>query len=102
LRSFRPKVNGSRADNTYHGAVAFDRIKTEHGGAKNGGGAWMAHAEAKQTAKRHRRQTDQAEAQREEEDEPEMAGLPEPWRRFQSGEPVANWVAALDETRRGR
>lgn len=38
--------------------MAYERIKTEHAGAKNGGGAWMTRAEAKQTAKRRRRQTD--------------------------------------------
>jgi len=27
--------------------VAYERIKTEHAGAKNGGGAWMTRAEAK-------------------------------------------------------
>ena len=38
--------------------MAYERIKSEHAGAKNGGGAWMTRAEAKQTAKRKRRQTD--------------------------------------------
>jgi hypothetical protein len=38
--------------------VAYKRIKTEHAGAKNGGGAWMTRAEAKETAKRKRRQID--------------------------------------------
>lgn len=38
--------------------VAYERIKTEHAGAKNGGGVWMTHAEAKQTAKRLRRRED--------------------------------------------
>jgi len=38
--------------------LAYERIKTEHAGAKNGGGAWMTRAEAKQTAKRQRRQID--------------------------------------------
>jgi hypothetical protein len=36
--------------------MGYRRIKTEHGGAKNGGGAWMTRAEAKETAKRRRRQ----------------------------------------------
>lgn len=67
----------------------------------NGGGARMTRAEPKQTAKRKRRQADQAEAQRDE-GEPEMAELPESWRHFPSWEPVPNWVAALDEARRGR
>lgn len=38
--------------------MAYERIKPEHAGAKNGGGAWMTRAEAKQTAKRRRRQVD--------------------------------------------
>ena len=46
--------------------MAYERIKTEHAGAKNGGGAWMTRAEAKQTAKRQRRQIDkQATSPRE-------------------------------------
>jgi hypothetical protein len=35
--------------------MAHKRIKTEHTGPKNGGGAWMTRAEVKQTAKRKRR-----------------------------------------------
>lgn len=38
--------------------MGYERIKPEHAGAKNGGGAWMAQAEAKETAKRQRRQED--------------------------------------------
>lgn len=38
--------------------MAYARTKTEHAGAKNGGGAWMTRAEAKQTAKRQRRRED--------------------------------------------
>lgn len=37
-----------------------------------------------------------------EEPEPEMASLPEAWRRLPSGAPAPNWVALLDEARRGR
>ncbi len=48
------------ADNSYHSFVAHEKIKTEHAGAKNGGGAWMTRAEAKQMAKRQRRQADKA------------------------------------------
>jgi hypothetical protein len=44
------------------GLVAYERIKAEHAGAKNGGGAWTTRAEAKQTAKRRRRQADEIEA----------------------------------------
>jgi hypothetical protein len=39
-------------------AVAYERIKTEHAGAKNGGGAWMTRANAKQTSKRNRRENE--------------------------------------------
>ncbi len=38
----------------------------------------------------------------EPEPEPEMASLPEAWRRLPSGAPTPNWVALLDEARRGR
>ncbi len=41
--------------------MAYERIKTEHAGAKNGGGAWMTRFEAKQAAKRKRRQAERAE-----------------------------------------
>lgn len=33
--------------------------------------------------------------------EPEMVGLPESWKTFEDGTPVPNWVAGLDEVRRG-
>jgi len=39
-----------------------ERIKTEHAGPKNGGGAWMTRAEAKQAAKHRRRRQDEIEA----------------------------------------
>lgn len=39
---------------------------------------------------------------RGEDEEPEMAELPEAWRQLPSGAPAPNWVAALDEARRGR
>ncbi len=42
------------------------------------------------------------EFRHEERDEPEMAELPEAWRYLPSGAPAPNWVAALDEARRGR
>jgi len=58
LRPFRPKVTEPDADNTYHSSVAFKQVKIEHAGAKNGGGARMTRAEAKQSAKRKRRQAD--------------------------------------------
>lgn len=43
-------------------AMGYERIKTEHAGAKNGGGTWMTRAEAKQTARRRRRQIDRQAA----------------------------------------
>jgi hypothetical protein len=42
--------------------VGHERIKTEHAGAKNDGGAWITRAEAKQSAKRKRRQIDKQDA----------------------------------------
>lgn len=30
---------------------------------------------------------------------PQMVGLPEPWRTFEDGSPVPNWVAGLDDVR---
>jgi len=41
-------------------AVGSERVKTEHAGAKNGGGAWMTRAAAKQSARRKRRQIEKA------------------------------------------
>ena len=38
--------------------MAYERIKTEHAGAKNGGGAWMTRAEAKENARHRRRRQD--------------------------------------------
>ena len=42
--------------------MSYERIKTEHAGAKNGGGAWMTRAAAKRTAKHNRRQIDKRSA----------------------------------------
>jgi hypothetical protein len=36
------------------------------------------------------------------EPEPEMVGVPESWKTLPSGAPAPNWVAGLDEVRRGR
>lgn len=47
----------------YRRAVGYKRVKTEHAGAKNGGGAWMTRAEAKESAKRKRRRADQEVAE---------------------------------------
>lgn len=38
--------------------MGYERIKPEHAGAKNGGGAWMRRDQAKRTAKRRRRRED--------------------------------------------
>lgn len=38
--------------------MAYERIKTEHAGAKNGGGAWMTRAEAKENTRHRRRRQD--------------------------------------------
>jgi hypothetical protein len=43
-------------------SMANERIKAEHAGAKNGGGAWMTRSEAKRTAKHQRRREDEIEA----------------------------------------
>jgi hypothetical protein len=44
----------------------------------------------------------QLEVRHEEQGEPEMAELPESWQHLPSGKSAPNWVAALDEARRGR
>jgi hypothetical protein len=38
--------------------MGYERVKTEHAGAKNRGGAWMTRSEAKLAARRQRRQAD--------------------------------------------
>jgi hypothetical protein len=38
--------------------VAYEKLKTEHAGAKNGGGAWVTRAEAKAASKHRRRVAD--------------------------------------------
>jgi len=35
--------------------MAYDKVKTEHAGAKNGGGAWTTRAAAKQASRKRRR-----------------------------------------------
>jgi hypothetical protein len=35
--------------------MGYERLKTEHAGAKNGGGAWMSRAETKLAYNRKRR-----------------------------------------------
>lgn len=62
----------------YRRTVGYKQVKTEHTGAKNGGGAWMTRAEAKKSAGRKRRQADGV-LRRMTEDE-EAAGLS--WEEF--------------------
>jgi hypothetical protein len=38
---------------------------------------------------------------REDSEKPEMAELPAAWQHLPSGAPAPNWVAAVDEARRG-
>lgn len=38
----------------------------------------------------------------EDAEQPEMAELPEAWRRFDDGSPVPNWVGLIEEVRAGR
>ncbi len=49
--------------------MGYERIKTEHAGAKNGGGAWMTRTEAKETSRRRRRQIDKQDATEARPDE---------------------------------
>jgi hypothetical protein len=46
-------------------AMANEIVKSEHAGPKNGGGAWMARAEAKRQSNRRRRLNDRRLAERE-------------------------------------
>ncbi len=62
--------------------MGYERIKTEHSGAKNGGGGWMTRTEAKQTAKRKRRQADKHAA-----------------RVMANGEPMPDVAAAVRRSR---
>lgn len=57
----------------YRRIVGYKQVKTDHAGAKNGGGAWMTRTEAKESARRKRRQADSV-LRRMTEDE-ERAGL---------------------------
>ena len=38
--------------------MGYERVKTEHAGAKNGGGAWMTRAQAERAARHKRRALD--------------------------------------------
>lgn len=40
------------------------KLKTEHGGAKNGGGYWGTRADAKRASRKRRRQIDKSESQK--------------------------------------
>jgi hypothetical protein len=58
VRSIRPKVKDGVQTICIVLLMGYERIKSQHAGAKNGGGAWMTRADAKATAKRQRRQKD--------------------------------------------
>jgi hypothetical protein len=45
--------------------MAVAKLKTEHGGAKNGGGARMTRAEAKSASRKRRRDADKQAARAE-------------------------------------
>lgn len=49
--------------------MANEVVKTEHAGAKNGGGYWGYRADAKAMSNRTRRAADKAEAARQRDDE---------------------------------
>lgn len=40
--------------------MALDKVKTEHAGAKNGGGAWTKREQAKKASRKRRRRADRA------------------------------------------
>ncbi len=50
------------------------RVKSEHNGAKNGGGFWGTRAEAKKASARIRRQSDVREAKHAQEEPGAQAG----------------------------
>jgi hypothetical protein len=62
--------------------MAYERIKSEHAGAKNGGGSWMTRAEAKRTAKRELRRLDEIEAALSTEDSEDSWQVGTPERQF--------------------
>lgn len=43
----------------YGRVMSYERVKTEHAGAKPGGGAWMTRSEAKLVSRRKRRRVDE-------------------------------------------
>jgi hypothetical protein len=43
----------------YSRVMSYERVKTEHAGAKNGGGAWMTRSQAKLVSRRKRRRADE-------------------------------------------
>lgn len=72
--------------------MGYEKLKTEHAGAKNGGGAWTTRAEAKRASNRGRRVEDQRVTRDQDEiDEAITAGYPahperqRATRRIQSG-----------------
>jgi hypothetical protein len=49
-----------------------------------------------------RPKAEQRRREAEEWGEPDTIGLPESWKTFDDGTPQPDWLAALDEVRRGR
>lgn len=51
------------------------KMKTEHAGAKNGGGYWGTRSEAKKISRRHRRESDKREVSANEWDESQSVAV---------------------------
>ena len=60
LLEFKPDGQGKQMS-----LAKRSKMKTEHSGAKNGGGHWGTRAEAKNISKKHRRENDKAQIKRE-------------------------------------
>lgn len=56
-------------------AEGYRGMKTEHAGAKNGGGFWGKRAEAKRASRKRRRQTDKLLEKPNEKNESKSLGL---------------------------
>jgi hypothetical protein len=61
-----------------------------------------AEAEAESIAIEDRRLAERHRREVEEWGTPETVGLPESWKTFDDGTPQPDWLATLDEVRRGR
>ena len=62
--------------------MAWQKLKTEHAGAKNGGGSWGLRAFVKESADRRRRRADRAEINSQLCDDEAL--LPSPSQRWSS------------------